>query len=207
MFDLTTTAVFTPPVQACINYSGVSFGSGPIALLHDEGGTWVNVTTSVDTTNHVVCGNVSSLSPFVVAEVVNAVGPVATTTSLTSSLNPSVFGKAVTFTATTSGSGPTGTVQFFDGATNIGSASLSGGMATLTITALAVGTHPISAVYGSNANNLGSTSNTVNQVVSAVAPQSGSTPIPTVDAWGLALIALALLAAGIDALRRHKPRL
>ena len=46
---------------------------------------------------------------------------IATTTTLTSSTNPSVFGQSVTFTATvapSSGSGtPTGTVTFYDGST------------------------------------------------------------------------------------------
>lgn len=28
---------------------------------------WVNVTASVDTTNHVICGNTTSFSPFAVA--------------------------------------------------------------------------------------------------------------------------------------------
>jgi streptogramin lyase len=66
-YALTTTALFIPPVQVCINFAGVSFGAGQIALLDDQGGTWVDVTTSVDSTNHVVCGNVDSLSSFVVA--------------------------------------------------------------------------------------------------------------------------------------------
>jgi streptogramin lyase len=82
-YDLTTTAVFTPPVQVCINFSGVLFvPPGQPALLHDEGGTWVDVTTSVDTTNHVVCGNVNSLSPFVVAAKVKVSGPVRPNASI-----------------------------------------------------------------------------------------------------------------------------
>ena len=74
-YDLTTTATYTPPVEVCLNYGNPPVGSGPIALLHNEAGTWIDVTTSVDTTNHVVCGNVNSLSPFVVAEEVVAVAP------------------------------------------------------------------------------------------------------------------------------------
>ena len=53
------------------------------------------------------------------------VSQTSTTTSLTSSANPSVFGQSVTFTATVAavspGSGtPTGTVNFLDGTTTIG---------------------------------------------------------------------------------------
>jgi hypothetical protein len=54
------------------------------------------------------------------------------TTTLASNLNPSVFGQAVTFTAAVStvapGAGtPTGTVTFRDGATTLGTGSLSAG--------------------------------------------------------------------------------
>jgi hypothetical protein len=68
-YDVTTTAAYStpPPVQVCINYSGISFGSGPIVLLHYQAGGWADVTTSVDTAAQIVCGGVSSFSPFVVA--------------------------------------------------------------------------------------------------------------------------------------------
>jgi hypothetical protein len=60
-----------------------------------------------------------------------------TTATLTSSLNPSLYGNSVTFTATIPPSGsaaPTGTVSFLDGATQVGTGTLSGnpGVATFT---------------------------------------------------------------------------
>ncbi len=78
--------------------------------------------------------------------------PAATTTSVTSNANPSVFGQPVTFTATVSTAGlgtPTGNVQFFDGATPIGSpTALNGsGVAALTLSNLTVGNHTITAQY------------------------------------------------------------
>jgi hypothetical protein len=90
-----------------------------------------------------------------------------TTTTLGSSPNPSNFGQAVTFTAhvTSSGPAPTGKVKFLDGTTGIGSATLSGGMAKLTKSTLAVGTHPITAQYQGDAVSATSTSSVVNQVV------------------------------------------
>jgi hypothetical protein len=73
-----------------------------------------------------------------------------TGTTLTSSLNPSEAGKAVTFTATiTSGAGtPTGTVTFKDGATILGTATLSAGVAAFTTSSLTTGNHNITASYG-----------------------------------------------------------
>jgi hypothetical protein len=90
-----------------------------------------------------------------------------TTTTLTSSLNPSQFGQAVTLTAhvTSTGQAPTGTVRFLDGTTGIGQATLSGGVAKLTKSNLAVGTHPITAQYNGDANSGTSTSPVLNQVV------------------------------------------
>ncbi|PYT00801.1 MAG: hypothetical protein DMF63_05705 [Acidobacteria bacterium] len=81
-----------------------------------------------------------------------AVTPFTTTTSVSSSANPSVFGQPVTFTATVSSAGgtPSGNVQFFDGVNPIGgSIALDGsGQAALTISSLSVGNHTITAQYG-----------------------------------------------------------
>jgi len=91
----------------------------------------------------------------------------ATTTTLTSSLNPSTHGQAVTFTATVTSAGqtPTGRVTFKDGTIGIGSVRLNGGVAKLTKSTLAVGAHPITAQYLGDAASAKSTSSVVNQVV------------------------------------------
>ena len=102
-----------------------------------------------------------------VSQVVNQA---STTTTLTSSTNPSVFGQSVTFTTTVSAVSPgagtaTGTVSFFDGATLLGTGTLSSGSATLSIASLAVGSNSITAVYNADANFLTSTSSAVTQTV------------------------------------------
>jgi hypothetical protein len=89
-----------------------------------------------------------------------------TAASLVSSLNPSIFGSPVTFTATVVASGsivPTGPVVFFDGATEIGTGTLvASGTATAVASfqtaTLAAGTHTVSASYGGDTNNFSSTS-------------------------------------------------
>ena len=48
----------------CINYAGISSQFSPPQLSHYNGSAWVNATTSVDTMNHIICGSVTSLSPF-----------------------------------------------------------------------------------------------------------------------------------------------
>src|SRR5208283_4452554 len=90
-----------------------------------------------------------------------------TTTTLVSSLNPSVYGQAVTFTAAVSAASgtPTGTVIFYDGSTSLGSATLANGSASLSTSTLAVGSHSITAAYQGVGAFLPSTSVPLNQVV------------------------------------------
>jgi hypothetical protein len=90
-----------------------------------------------------------------------------TTTTVKSSLNPSLFGQSVTFTATvtSTGSAPTGTVTFKDGATTLGTGTLSSGKATFTTKTLAVGSHSITATYGGSSSFSGSTSPVLTQTV------------------------------------------
>src|SRR5208283_5536444 len=63
-----------------------------------------------------------------------------TSTALASSVNPSGYGQAVTFTATVSSAGPTptGTVTFKNGSKSLGSATLSGGVAQIITSKLKV---------------------------------------------------------------------
>ena len=79
----------------------------------------------------------------------------ATTTAVTSSVNPSDFGQAVTFTATVSSSSgtPQGSVQFKDGGIALGSPqALMSGAAQLTTSALAIGSHTITADYSGDSD-------------------------------------------------------
>ncbi len=79
-----------------------------------------------------------------------SVNTIASTTSLSSSVNPSTLGQPVTFTATVSGSAatPTGTVTFsVDGTTVASGVTMSAGQASFTTTALAAGQHDVVASY------------------------------------------------------------
>jgi hypothetical protein len=142
---------------------------------------------------------------------VTGAGPAATTTAVVSSVNPSTVGQSVTFTATVTGSSPTGSVQFKDGASNLGvPVTLSGGSAALTTAALTAGTHSITAVYGGDANNLGSTSPVLSQGVGSLPPPPPSPiqPIPTLSQWALLLLAALVVALGAGRVRTRfgRPR-
>jgi len=90
-------------------------------------------------------------------------------TVVTSSAIAAANGSPVTFTATVSGQTgtPTGTVTFFDGNTQLGSAvPLVNGVATMQTSTLSNGNHFIRAEYTSNSNAYGnSTSTKLNQRV------------------------------------------
>jgi len=78
-----------------------------------------------------------------------------TTTTVASSSNPSTAGQPVTFTATvSSASGPIPdgeTVTFKNGSTVLGTGTTSAGQASLSTSALAVGSHTIVAIYAGDA--------------------------------------------------------
>jgi hypothetical protein len=91
-----------------------------------------------------------------------------TTTTLTSSASPSIAGATVTLTASVTGTGgiPTGTVTFLSGATTLGTGTLSAkGVASIATSSLAVGQDTLTAVYGGDAKDSGSTSAPLQQTV------------------------------------------
>ncbi|MGH7484234.1 MAG: Ig-like domain repeat protein, partial [bacterium] len=94
-----------------------------------------------------------------------------TTLVVVSSLPVSNVGNPVTFTATitpttpTTAPTPTGTVVFTDGATTLGSIAVSASAASLTTSALAAGSHTITATYSGDTLYTGSTANLVQKVI------------------------------------------
>jgi hypothetical protein len=72
-YELSTTAVFSGMATVCVSYSPTSFTNpSNVRLLHYQSGAWVDVTTSLDTVHSIVCGSVSSFSPFVAAQAMYA---------------------------------------------------------------------------------------------------------------------------------------
>jgi hypothetical protein len=167
-----------PPGSALVysTYLGgwaVEYGFG-IAL--DSGGNAyvAGYTTSPNfpTTSgafQIVCNGGSGCSQFGDGFVAKLFIAPATTTTLSSSLNPSVYGQKVTFTATVSsslGPPPNGeTVTFKQGSTVLGMGTLSGGSTSFSTSTLGAGTKSITAVYPGDATLAGSTSKAVSQVV------------------------------------------
>jgi alpha-tubulin suppressor-like RCC1 family protein len=95
-----------------------------------------------------------------------------TTTQLTSSANPSVYGQSVKIMATITSTGsstPTGLVVFRNGTLTVGAAHLdANGVATLTSNRLPVGTLAITAIYYGDSRSAASTSAPFSQTVNQI---------------------------------------
>ncbi len=86
--------------------------------------------------------------------------------TLTSSLNPAQYGNSVTLTASVPAPA-SGTIQFFEGTTLLGTGTVANGIATLTTSTLSIGAHPVTAVYGGDPDYNSATSIAYSQIVTA----------------------------------------
>jgi Bacterial Ig-like domain (group 3)/ell wall binding domain 2 (CWB2) len=135
---------------------------------------------------------------------VSAGSAVPTTTTLVSSPNPSTVGTPVLLTATvTSSAGTiTGTITIKDGTTAIASGLVlnSSGVVTTTISSLAVGTHPLTAVYDATSDpvHAGSTSPVDSQVVNGPANGGATHFAVTAPASTKAGVAFDLTVTALD---------
>ena len=163
------TATFTPAI--------VNGGSGSSTL---------NITNAFPAGSYplTIQGAVSNLNHP--SSVTLIVGKASSVTAVPSSSNPSELGEPLTFTASLSSptvASPlqTGTIQFKDGAANIGSpVAVSNGSASFTTPSLSVGPHSITAVYSGDTNFFGSASSVLSQAIvrhsTATAVNSSSNP-------------------------------
>jgi hypothetical protein len=139
--------------HAAFSTSALAVGSNTITATFTGGTGWGNSSGS------------DSASPQVVNKA-------ATTTTVSSNANPSVFSQLVTFTAAVTanapgGGVPTGTVTFKNGAATLGTSTLDGtGHATFATSTLAVGARSIKATYNGSSSYNTSTSATLSQTVS-----------------------------------------
>jgi len=125
-------------------------------------GQAVCLTSALSVASHTISAQYSGNASFNSATVdltgtPQVVNKANVTVGVTSSLNPSVRGDQVTFTATISASSgiPTGTVQFLDAGNPINgcsSASVSSGQATCQTSDLELGSHTISVQYSGDGN-------------------------------------------------------
>lgn len=141
-------------------------------------GAWAQLTVSnFAMGSHLITARYNGDSNFTIGTSVTlteTVTAAATTTGLSLNSNPSPYGQATSYSATVTpayGGTPTGSVSFYEGGTLLGSAVLSSGSTTLSVSgmALAAGTHALTAKYSGDANYGASTSAAQNQTVNPAA--------------------------------------
>ncbi|MGC3996301.1 MAG: Ig-like domain repeat protein [Anaeromyxobacter sp.] len=123
-----------------------------------------------------------------------------TTTALAVSPTSSVSGQPVTLTATVAPADPlapaaSGSVTFTDGGVSVGSAPLSGGVATLVLPGLSVGGHTIQASYPGDGRYLGSSSAQVLASVGLASSALALTAAPNPSSEGTAVTFTATVTA------------
>jgi len=178
-------------------------GSTVLATLTLSGGTATYSTASLAAGAHSLTASYAGDSLFNTSTTTfkQTVNKNATSTALVSSVNPSTYGQAVTFTATVTdsiGGTPTGTITFKSGSTTLGTSSLSGGTASVTTSTLGAGVRSISAIYSGDATYLGSTAPTLTQTVSKASTTTAitSSPNPSTSGQLVTITATVTSAAG-----------
>jgi Bacterial Ig-like domain (group 3) len=140
-------------------------------LLSDVPGSLVVVDLNGDNAPDLVVTNQNVIyTPILANNVSVYLNRAGALVKLTSSLNPSLVGEAITFTcvvtAGVSGSGtPTGTVTFKDGTVTLGTVTLVSAKAALTRSNLSAGQHLIKAFYSGDSTFNRNTSSTLKQAV------------------------------------------
>ena len=164
VFELVNSnGTFSERVLHSFAYGGCSAdGARPFAgLIMDASGDLFGTTDFGGANNG---GTVFKITPY-------SGPPVATTTTLTSSPNPATAGNPVVFSAAVSSSlafPPSGTVTFFNGNTQLGTATLACGSATLPIDdpeSLGIGMSTITAQYAPDVPAFISSSGAIVQTV------------------------------------------
>jgi len=193
---VTLTATVTPAQSAAVTPSGtVTFFDGSTPLATVGVSTTADVATArLDTASlvqgpHLLTATYGGDPTFATstsgAPVIVSVAEAATTVTVASASGQSVVGQAVVFTAfiASSASGETGTVQFDDNGSLIGMGAVSGGQATLETSSLALGAHPITAIYEGDDNFVGGSS--TNTIAQTVNPAATSTEVASAHDPGL----------------------
>lgn len=163
--------------QAGVPVGTVTFRDGTTVLgtapVNAAGQATLGV--SLDVGSHALTASFAGTRGFGFADstsaaVTETVNRAATTLALASSVNPTVTGQAVTFTATVAaiapGAGtPTGKVTFMDGNVVLGTVAVGpGGTATFTTSFAAAGGHVITAAYAGDVNFIASSQALTEQV-------------------------------------------
>jgi hypothetical protein len=159
-----------PTGKVAFTDSGVTVGTGTLNNMGQATFSTATLTTGDHKIKAFYSGDNNFGPSFTASPLTETIKQAPTTTKVTSSVNPSVFGQPVAFTATVQSTVPNsplppGTVTFEDNGVSIGTRGLTNGVARLTTVSLTVGNHTITAMYNATMNFATSTSTALSQRV------------------------------------------
>ncbi len=190
---------------------GNAIGTGTLSVLNGLDQASLTIATLSTSSHQITAAYTSGDTNFIPSPAstpqTQVVNKANTSATVASSAAQSVFGQAVTFTATVSVAGPgstavaspTGTITFYDNGTAIGTGTLNavGGqdVATLTTSSLSTATHPIPAAYTSGDGNFNAspTSAAISQVVNKDSTTTTASASPGFASVGQAVTFTATL--------------
>ncbi len=151
--DPVTVTVTAPPGitgLVTLTSGGATLGSGTVSPAGTVVITSASLPAGTDSISANYAGDVNTNPAS--ASTTQIVAKSTPISILSSSLNPSTVGTAVTFTDTVP-NGATGAVTFSTGGTVLGTGTISNGVAVLTTSALSAGQVPIVATYNGDSNH------------------------------------------------------
>ncbi|SNT12140.1 Ig-like domain (group 3) [Granulicella rosea] len=182
--------------------SAAKLAAGAVLFNLPSGLTAGSHTLSATYAGNAVYAPIESTTAVTLSVTVAKATPLLT---ISSPIAQAAVGQVVPFTgsvATQSGlATPTGTLTFYEGSANLGSATLSSGSAVFTISSLTAGTHTVTFTYGgdgiySSATTTGSVSIVVGSYVQTSLALSLNPTVPTAGySYGQTVVATASLSA------------
>lgn len=188
---ITATLPAGPTGTVTFTSGGVTLGNGSVTgtgvvsiatTVLPAGNDTITASYSGDSNNNAGAGSTTQ-----------TVSKATPSSVLSSSLNPSVAGNAVTLTDTLSVSA-TGTVTFASGSTALGTATVVNGIASVTTSTLPTGSDSITATYNGDTNNnttVASLTQTVNKASPGVVVTTSGSSV-----YGASVTLTATLPAG-----------
>jgi subtilisin-like proprotein convertase family protein len=199
---------------AAVTSDGVPVTTGSVTFVIDSGtGTTVDVSASGTATlttaaltagTHVIAAHYGGTTSFAASDetLSQTVNRLDTTSVLESSLNPSIFGQPVTFTATvTNGTDPVtdGSVIFSEDAATLATVALdASGQAAFSTSVLSVGDHDITATY-TGTSVFAESDDTVTQTVTNAETSTALTSSLNPSTFGQSVTFTATVTSGTPA--------
>jgi hypothetical protein len=182
IFSAAVTSSSGTPTGTVIFYDGAN-SIGSATLANGNAAIAVSSLTAASHTITAAYQGAGAFQPSTSSPLTQVVSAASTSTSLISTANPAHVKQSVTYIATVTGQfggAATGSVMFADGGATIATMTVAGNQAAYSTSYATEGTHSITATYSGDANNAGSASSVLMEVIgNGKAPDKSVTTLAT----------------------------